>query len=290
MPPRPPVPPLELATYGPMLGPLPDLSSTSAGRHESPPAKGLVHKIPPRRRPPAGTGSDDDGMFPVALFEHANSVFVYGPCRPLVNLTLYALAEATNPGFHWLDIGVPGEQRLPTDPVKLGWVPEERLWLVDHPDQLRPNDLTANLALYGLIRSDEPPDSLVQISEFLRLPDLSQRILAYRPEDGRPGVLAVTNAHRAIAIYKTARISPLLGVHTRAGFSVYVGYSDEPGPGRKVFDYVFRLECEHLNEWQSGRLVCEKGISNGPLAEERAVPLPEIGLLARVFARADARA
>jgi hypothetical protein len=229
------------------------------------------------------------GVFPPQLFDRPNSVFVYGPSRPLINLVVFALAEKTTPDFQWLDIGVPEEERLPFDPVRLGWIPEDRLWRVERPDMLRPDDLTANLALAGLIRSDEPPATLTHVAEFLRLPEISQRILARRPPDGRPGALAVTNAHRVIAAYPPNRVPPILAVHRDAGFSLFIGYADQAGPGRNVFDFVFHLDGENVIDWKRSHLVCEKGITSGPLGHARPVALAAIPLLSNVIVRATAQ-
>lgn len=248
---------------------------------------GLSHKVPPRHQVAAG-GPNPEGappIFPRQLFTRPSSVFVYGPCRSLVNLTLFALAGATNPDFQWLDIGVPGEERTQFDPVRLGWIPEDRLWRVEHPDSLRPDDVGANLALFGLIRSDEPPSTLAQVTEFLRLPDISQRILARRPSDGSPGVVAVTNAHRVMAAFSPSRVPGILAVHTSAGFSILVGYSEAAGPGRTFFDFVFHVDGTSVANWRKGRLVCEKGIGSGPLSEAQPMLLPDIPLLAAVLSQ-----
>ena len=249
---------------------------------------GLPHKVPPRRHFPTGAPppSDPGAFFPAGLFSRPSSVLVHGPSRASINLALFALAESTTPEFQWVDIGVPGEERVASDPVRLGWIPHERLWLVDRPESLRPDDLAANLALFGLIRSDEPPASLAQVTEFLRLPELSQRILALRPEDGRPGALAVTNAQRVMAMFPTHRVPPILAVHQNAGFSLFVGYADTAGPGQNLFDFVFYLDCENVSEWRRSHLVCTKGISTGPLREARAVPLEQIPVFAKTFSRA----
>jgi hypothetical protein len=273
--------------------PPPSIAPTPPGRAAHPVADptrpaGLPHKIPPQRRAPSGPTVSDAAapIFPEHLFDRPSSVFVYGPSRPLVNLTLFAFAEATTPLFQWVDIGVPGEDRTVFDPVRLGWIPEDRLWPVDRPDGLRPDDLSANVALFSLIRSDEPPANLVRLTEFLRLPETSQRILATRPLDGRPGALAVTNAHRVMAIFPANRIPPILSVHRDAGFSVLVGYAETPGPGRNLFDFVFRLDCEHIGDWKKGHLVCEKGITSGPLRDARPVLLEAIPMIADVLSRA----
>lgn len=260
-----------------------------SGRDVVPPrAAGLIHKFPPRRPVPSDeSGPGEPGpSFPDHLFARPNSVLVYGPSRPAVTLALFALAEATNPLFQWVDIGVPGEERTPFDPVRLGWIPHERLWPIEHPDSLRPDDISANLALFGLIRSDEPPEALVQITEFLRLPETSQRIIAHRPNNGKPGVVAVANAHRVMASFPTSRVPPILSVHKNAGFSVVVGYVELVGPGRMLFDFVFRLECENVLDWKKGQLVCEKGITSGPLQDFRPVPLRDLPILSDIFLRA----
>jgi len=158
--------------------------------------------------------------------------------------------------------------------------------MVDRPDALRPDDLTGNLALFSLIRSDEAPSTLQHVSDFLRLPETSQKILATRPHDGHPGALAVTNAHRVMASFPSERVPPILAVHRDAGFSVFVGYSEAAGAGRSFFDFVFRLDCELIAEWKRGHLVCEKGIDSGPLRDSRPVPLGEIPMLVEVLSRA----
>lgn len=213
-------------------------------------------------------------------------MFVYGRPRTLVNLVLFALAEATNPEFQWVEIGMPEEGRPPLDPAALGWVPKGRLWVVEHPDSLRPDDLSANRALFGLIRSDEPPEALAQVAEFIRLPDVSQRILASRPPDGQPGAVAVVNAHRVMSTFSADRVPSILEVHRNAGFSVLVGYTESAGPGKALFDFVFRLDGDGATDWKNALLVCEKGIASGPLRDGRPVHLEEIPILAELLSRA----
>ena len=257
------------------------------GEPSSRPA-GLTRKLPSRRRSPEGEPDSkrEPPLFPSRLFRRPTTVFVYGPCRPLVDLTLIALAEATNPEFQWLEIGIPGEEQSQFDPVRLGWVPEDRLWRVECPDSLRPSDVGLNLVLFGLVRSDESSETLVQVTEFLRLPDISQRILAQRPPDGAPGVVVVTNAHRVMAAFSPNRVPGILTVHTNAGFSVLVGYSDSPGAACAYFDFVFHVVGESVPKWRDGRVVCEKGIDAGPLGGSRPLLLPKIPLLSSVLSRA----
>jgi hypothetical protein len=251
---------------------------------------GLPHRLPPRRPLPSQRTPSDpgDGIFPVRLFDRPNSVIVYGPSRPLVNLLLFALARSVNPDFAWVDIGSPKQERTPCDPVRLGWVPEDRLWLVNLPELVEPDTRSARLPLFEMIRSDESPEVLTHVTEFLRLPDISQRILSDRPSSDQPGVVAVANIHRVAAVFSSDRVPRILNLHREAGFSVLAGYAGLAGSGRDHFDYVFRVqgEDEGFLDWKKNQLVCERGISSGPLGGLRPVRLEEIPLVAEVVARA----
>jgi hypothetical protein len=250
----------------------------------------LPHKLPPRRRPtsPETKPDRDSAIFPSRLFDQPSSVLIYGAHRSLVNLTLFGLATTTNPEFEWVEIEETHDERPRFDPVQLGWIPKGRLWLVDHPDALRPDDLSASLSLTRTIRSDEPPEVLAQITEFLRLPDRSQRILATRPPYGKPGVVAIANAHRVEGNFAASRVPSILTVHRNAGFSVFIGYNEAAGAGRDVFDFVFHLDGDNQNvaDWRENQLICERGITSGPLRDSRPVLLGDIPILASVLSRA----
>ena len=251
---------------------------------------GPLHRVPLRTRGDVAETQlvGEPPVFPTRLFDRPRSVLVSGTSRPLVNLTLFALASATNPDFHWVEIGSPSEPRTPCDPIRLGWIPENRLWVVDPPRSLRPDDASASIPLHEMIRSDEPPDSIRHLTEFLRLPDLSQRILSSHTPNGRPGVVAVTNAQRVEEAFSAERVAPVLAVHSQAGFSVMVGSAKPAGRGRELFDFVFRLQGHDVEiaDWKHNELVCERGISSGPLRELRPLRLDQIPLLAEVLSRA----
>ena len=247
----------------------------------------IAHKVPSRRRDAERRGVStlgSDGL-PEQWADRPTMVLVHGPSRSLVNLALFAFSEVTTPRFQWVDVRVPGEERLPSDPVRLGWIPAERLWTADQPFALRPDDLGANLALYTLVRSDEPSASLVQLTEFLRLPELSQRILATRPKKGEPGVVAVPNAHRLMSAVPIDRVPAILGVHRSSGYSVYVGLAESPGAGAEPFDFVFEMDGESLPGWAQSHITCTKGIRTGPLREGHPVPLGDVSPLADVLSR-----
>lgn len=251
---------------------------------------GPMHRVP---GPDASRPSDDSNpagasVLPGALFQQPHSVLVFGPSRPLVRLTLFAFASAANPGFHWVEFSSPNAERTPCDPVRLGWIPDGRLWLIDPPHSMQPDDTSATLPISKLISGDEPADSRSRFAEFLRLPELSQRIIASQVPDGHPGVVAVTEARQVTAAFPSERVPSILNLHQELGISVMVGHDSLPGPGRDLFEFVFHLrgEGERLEDWKQYQLVCEKGIVSGPLRDRRPVLVGEIPFLAEVLARA----
>jgi hypothetical protein len=278
-------PPPHLTPPGPP-SPVPALAPDVAGLPRRPAE--YSRRLPPRRGGGSTKGASPGGGsgLPEQLFGRPTSMLLYGPSRSLVNLVLYAVAKATSPSFQWVDIQVPGEQRLPADPVGLGWIEDDHRWSVDHPSMLRPDDLAANLALFALVRSDEPSASLVQITDFLRLPEISQRILAVRPVIGTPGVVAVPNAHRVMASFPAGQVPGILSAHRAAGYSVYVGFAESPGTGAELFDFVFRLDGESLSDWKGSHAICERGNCSGSLGQGAPVDLEEIPAVADVLARA----
>jgi hypothetical protein len=228
-------------------------------------------------------GAPYDPSLPAELRARPVSAFLYGSSRPLVNLTLYALAHAANPDFLWVDIRVPGEELHRTDPVALGWVPKGRIVALDRRETLK-SDLAANPeAISTMIRPEESEPGFAPIAEFLRLPDPSQQILSRPPPDGVPGVVAVTNAHRLMAAYASARVPPILSAHLSAGYSIFVGWAEAPGPGRMAFDYVFRIDGESPREWRDSTITCEKGDPAGTLRVGHSVRLSRLSFLEKVF-------
>lgn len=274
----------------PASAPNPDANPPPAAPDLSTPLEGPLHRMPGREPTPSrhATWLDELPIFPAWLFRRPHTVLVYGPSRSLVNLTLFALASHANPEFHWVEIGGRPDERSPSDPIRLGWIPSDRLWFVRTPDSLRPNREAESLPLSQLISSEEPPESLDHFAEFLRLPELSQRIIAAQSPNGRPGVVAVTNVDRVEDAVSADRVPSILEVHRNSGFSVMVGAGDSAGPGRNVFDFVFRLQGkdEQAGDWKHHHLVCEKGISSGPLRNRLPVRLDQIPLLAEVLSKA----
>ncbi len=152
------------------------------------------------------------------------SLIVYGPSLSVVNLTLYAFAHAANPKFLWVNIRARNEPIFAGDPAALGWVPREQLLTFDRPEAIRPNATVAAAAVSQLIAADEPTTSLNRLLEFVQLPDFTQCLLAEKPSDGRPGLLAVPNTHALTSTFTTTRVEAIIDAHVQAGYSLFVGY------------------------------------------------------------------
>lgn len=267
----------------------PNSGLTDASDPDHPPSDPL-HRLPGREtnRPFADPGRDGNLLFPSSLFQQPHSVLVFGSSRRLVRLTLFAFASWTNPAFHWVEFSSPATERTPCDPVRLGWIPDDRLWLIDTPRSLEPNDASMTLALSKMISPEESPEARDRLAQFLRLPELSQRIIASQTPNGHPGVVAVSEVHQASESFTSHQVVSILSLHQDLGFSVIIGHYEPPGPGRDLFDFVFRLqgEGERLEDWKRYQLICEKGIALGPLRGRRAIPLGEISPLYELLLRA----
>lgn len=215
-----------------------------------------------------------------------DSTLLYGSCRPLVNLLLFATAEAANPSFHWLEIRAPLDSGPELEPVGLGWIDEQRLWTADPSEALAPDNARANAALFELVRDDEPPETLARLSEFLRLPPRVQQILARMPPSQPPGVIAVANADRAKLPSPDANVPPILNAVAWAGYSLFVGYCGPPPSVRTRFATVLRVDGDSVYRWADARLTLEGGTGRGGLRPNTPVRLADLPFAARVLRRA----
>jgi len=254
------------------------------------PPSDRLHRLPGRE---ANRATNDPGregalLFPTTLFQQPHSVLVFGPSRRLVRLALFAFASWTNPEFHWVEFSPPASDRTPCDPVRLGWIPDDRLWLVHSAKALEANNASLTVALSKMISAEETPEERNRLTQFLRLPEMSQRILASQTPNGHPGVVAVSEVHEATDNFTPNQVVSLLSLHQDLGFSVMIGHYRPPGPGRDLFDFVFRLqgEGERFEDWKRYRLICEKGIVSGPLRGRRAVLLEDVPHLLEILSRA----
>jgi hypothetical protein len=224
------------------------------------------------------------GVPPNMTFDRPTSVVVYGSSRPLLNWVAYALASAADSGFVWTDVRLQGEVLADADPLARNLVPPDRLYVV-HPYELMPNDAAANMAVGGIVRGGEPPDTLGRLVEFLRLPLGAQRLLARGSSGNRPVVLVLSNAQRLVAVYPSERLAPVLGAIVGAGGSLLMTFADAPPASHRAFETRLYLEGDDPKLWKGAVLRVEKGPATGPLRAGSEYRLGDLDLVAAVLTR-----
>jgi len=224
--------------------------------------------------------SEADARFD--LFRRPTTVILFGTHRPLLHWVGYALGCRGPSEYFWTDIRLAGQLPDPTEPLALGVVSTDHLSVVA-PDDLRQNDTGANVAISAVIRSDEPPDNIRRIVDFLRLPSHTQELLSSRSQSARPLVLLLSNAHRIAVMYPAETMAAVLRSFVDFGTCLFALFGDDPPRGRMEFDHVLHLSAHDLQHWGEAEIRVEKGDANGPFAMGRPVALKEIPQVAALL-------
>lgn len=197
------------------------------------------------------------------IFEGPTSVIICGSDRPLLNWVAYALAVASDAEFHWTDVRLEGEVLAPEDLLSRNVIPTEQLSTVRPPD-LAPDDTTANVAVSAVIRSDEPPDEVRRLVEFLRLPAQTQSVLSRVAGGESPRVVVLSNGHRLVAIYPNIEVvRPTLRAIVASGVVLIMTFADAAPQGRFAFDTVIHVDSSARQDWRRATARVEKGASTG---------------------------
>ncbi len=220
-----------------------------------------------------------------ALTEGPWGTLVWGGCRPVVNRVLFALAEANDPSPYWLDIQDPSEGAEDGGPVRLGWIRPDHLYLTAGLDEARPQESLGNLAIGNLVRSDEPGRTILKLAEFVRLPEVAQKVISLLGTDGAPHVISIANSDRIRDSF------PLDPAEVRHVFDAFLDAHLHPffsvtGPGterRWASDFVFEVTATGLDRWKDGALVCEKAPGGSPFRPGGAYPLHAVPAIARAL-------
>jgi hypothetical protein len=204
---------------------------------------------------------------------------VYGPDRVAVLRVAYALAKLNHPNPYWVDIRDTAQAVGTDDPAGQRWIPEDHLYIVSEGDA-RPEDAEANLALWTVVRSDEPKSVISEFTDFLRLPrPVQEAVSRSRSEGGRP-VFVIANADRVRPYYPkgAAEVRPIIDSMLRAGVIPIFAALGPPGAGRWAFDFVFELRSAPGQDWRHGELRCERAPPGLSVASGEVIPwaaLPE---------------
>lgn len=218
-----------------------------------------------------------------SLFSDFKSAILLGEDRPLLNWVAYAFASLTDREFLWVNVESKGEVVAEGDVLARGLIAPDRFSSV-RAGELAPSDATANIAVSGVIRGDEPPDNLQRLLDFLRLPERTQAKLSSIVASGRPKVVVLSNAHRLASFYPVEIVGRLLRAIGEAGAQLIVTFADAPNEGRFAFDVILHLEGHDPKNWRQAKLRVEKVPPTGLLRAGSEQRLGEIGPIATVLA------
>ncbi|MCI4373834.1 MAG: hypothetical protein L3K02_09390 [Thermoplasmata archaeon] len=212
--------------------------------------------------------------------------FLYGPDRSSLLHVAYSLAKLSDPNPYWVEIRDAGRSGDTTDPVGRGRIPEDHLYIVLEGDA-RPQDAEANMALWSIVRSDEPQSVIAQFTDFLRLPlTVQEAVSRSRSDDLRP-VFVIANADRVRPYYPTSAtdVRPYIDSMVRAGVIPIFAAVGKPGAGRWAFDFVFEVRPDPSGDRRRGTLECERAPPGLSISAGQSVPFESVpGLLEAIGA------
>lgn len=212
--------------------------------------------------------------------------FLYGDSRPLVDQLSYAMARVNDPNPTWVDIRDPEGRADPASPSALGWVAEDHLFYVS-PTEAKPQDAEANMALWTVVRSDEPDAVIAGLTDFLRLPPTVQVAVSRMGTSAPRPVFVVANSDRVRSYYPTepAGVRPIIEAMLRSGVLPIFAAVGPPGPGRSAFDFVFEVKSRDPGDWRTGSLTCHKAPPGSPIPLDLPIPLPSLSQAVELLER-----
>jgi hypothetical protein len=202
------------------------------------------------------------------------AVLVHGAPRSLLLRFTYAFARANDPDLYWVDVRDSADRVDPPGPVELGWIPNDHLFILSR-SEAKPHDALSNLALWTVIRSDEPRAVLGDLTDFLRLPSGLQEVLgAYGREDDRP-IFVIANADRVRSHYPrtTEEIRVFVDSMLNAGVTPVFATLNPSGAGRFAYDLLLDVEARDEAHWRDGTVQCERSFPGAPFQPGSSVRL-----------------
>lgn len=211
------------------------------------------------------------------LGDGAYGTYLYGASRTVLLRVAYAFARENDSHPFWVDVRDPNDYLDPPGPVELGWIPDDQLFVVSR-SEAKPQDAVSNLALWTVVRSDEPRSVLGGLTDFLRLPpSIQEAISRYGRESYRP-VFVVANTDRVREYYprNVEGVRAIIEAMVRGGVIPIFAAQGPPGPGRLAFDLVFEVDAPDLAHWREGSLRCERTFEGAPFQPEQRIRLDAV--------------
>jgi len=208
------------------------------------------------------------------LFRGPTSVIIFGDDRALLDWVAYALAVPCDPNFIWTDVRLKDQEPSPDDPIATQRVPADQL-RVRPPWELQLDHSTANIALSAVVRSDEPPENVRRLIDYLRLPAPTQRVLSEPHGTSRLPVVVLSNSHRMAPFYRTLEdVSSTAQTIKASGVVMIMTFADAPPGGRVAFEAIVHVDGSMRAGWKQATLRVEKA---SPAADLPAGPVVRLG-------------
>jgi hypothetical protein len=215
------------------------------------------------------------------LGDGSYGTFLYGTSRTVLLRVAYAFAVSNDSRPFWVDVRDPNDYLDPPGPVEMGWIPDDHLFVVSR-SEAKPQDAVSNLALWTVVRSDEPRSVIGGLTDFLRLPPSIQDALSrYGRENYRPAfVVANTDRVREYYPRNVSGVRAIVKTMLRGGVIPIFASLSPPGPGRFACDLVFEVDAKDLTHWREGSLRCEKAFEGAPFRPDQRIRLDSIPSIA----------
>jgi len=253
--------------------------------HTPDPPNDPVHRGKGIPESPESIDLEERWVVPSGALGQPCSIYVYGDCRPVVNGVAFAMADMLDLAPLWLEVRDPQDGHEEPTVVSAGWIAPDRLFLSDSGSGLEPNDAVANLALWNVVRSDEPSEVLADLTDFLRLPLLIQEVIGHTTTESSPRAIVVANVERVQHLFpqEPGSLRRFLRSILNRSVSLVVAHTGSPVEQRSAFNAVFRVHASTLAAWNVGSLECERGLMRGPYSVGRPRRLSHIPSVARVL-------
>ncbi|HZY71379.1 MAG TPA: hypothetical protein VFF67_10440 [Thermoplasmata archaeon] len=140
-------------------------------------------------------------------------------------------------------------------------VPDDQLLEARPPEEFRPEDEVANLALWAVARAGESVESVDAMLAFLRLPRKIQADLDRLPNRGSLNAFALANVDRVRQFYPDNRGATRRALDTfrRQGVSLLTTFRGAPKNDRVEYDLLFEVRTPEGAPWNESAVVCEQG-------------------------------
>jgi len=201
---------------------------------------------------------------PSDVFARPTSAILCGANRSLLNWVAYGLAASEGREFVWTNVELDGEVMEDSDLLSKDLIPRDR-FLTVRPNTLVRDEFAGNVALGGLVRTDEPTEAIRRFADFLRLPLHTQAVISRLPRTGPPVVLVLSNVQRMAALYPTEAVAPTVRSIVESGASLLLTWADAPSKGRFAFENVLHLRGSEPSAWREAVLRVEQASPDGPL-------------------------